>query len=245
MLEVLRGCRATLFLVVLASLSACAAPVPAPKADVAVVAPKAKQRLEVRGSTLDRLLEQADAAYNRGRYTLPAENNAYDIYRAVLMIEPANTQAQAGLDAVLLAYVNNARRVMASGQLDAAQELANRGAEYFPSALLLTELGDEIRQARAAISATRAEAAHAEVLDGEKILLPELELDEHSEEVVERLAAIAQRLRDSDESVMIYARNDRQGRWIYQTLQQAATDYRIRGDIRISRVPAIVIMQPL
>ncbi len=44
---------------------------------------------------------------------------------------------------------------------------------------------------------------------------------------------------------MIYARSDREGRWIYQTLQQAAADYRVRGDIRISRVPAVVIMEPL
>lgn len=222
--------------------SACAGPavVTESVADASSAQAQASRR-----SPIASLLEQADAAYSRGRYTRPADNNAYDIYQAVLMLEPGNPRAQAGLDAVLLAYVDHVRRVMAAGQLDTAQELLSRGGDYFPEALMLTQLSDEISQARAAIAARRTQAAHADVLAGEKILLPELELDAASEEVVEQLTAIAERVRESRESVMIYARSDREGRWIYQTLQQAAADYRVRGDIRISRVPAVVIMEPL
>lgn len=198
-----------------------------------------------RRSVVQRLLEQADAAFERGRYTLPAEDNAFDKYQAVLLLDPGNKAAQAGLDAVLLAYVDHVRSVMAAGQLTRAQELVTRAGAYFAAAPLLQELNAEIKQARSALNAKTHEAAQADTVDGEKVLLPEHDLSQRSDSIKEMLTALAQRVRESGESVMILARSDREGRWIYKQMQESVAGYRIRGDIRINRVPAVVLMAPL
>lgn len=59
------------------------------------------------------------------------------------------------------------------------------------------------------------------------------------------LEQLARRVSQSDESIMIYARNDAEGRWIYKTMKDAVGDYRIRGDIRISRQPALELLSPM
>ena len=198
-----------------------------------------------RQAVIQRLLSEADEAYSRGRFTLPDNDNAYDRYRAVLLLEANNAQAQAGLDAVLLAYVDHVRSVMAGGHLSAAEQLVDRGRAYFTDQKLLEQLNEEIKQARALSVSAREEKDRTEVLDGEKILLPEGPLSQRSDPVVELLQELAVRVSESNESVMIFARNDSEGRWVYKVMKDKVVDYRIRGDIRISRVPAIVLLPPL
>lgn len=227
-----------------AALLACAGSTQ-PQPQVPVQAEAADPPPFERQSVVQRLLQQADAAFERGRYTLPADDNAFDKYQAVLLIDPGNKEAQAGLDAVLLAYVDHVRAVMAAGQLSQAQELMRRAEDLFKAAPLLQEVNAEIKQATAALNKKAHDSARADILDGEKVLLPELELTQRSDSVKEVLAALALRVRESGESVMILARNDREGRWIYKVMQETVVGYRVRGDIRISRVPAVVIMAPL
>lgn len=198
-----------------------------------------------REAVVQRLLAQADAAFERGRYTTPMEDNAFDQYQAVLMLDPGNKEAQSGLDGVLLAYMDHVRAVMAAGQLSSARELLKRAETYFADAPLLQELRAEVKQAQAVYNEKREELARQDILNGEKILLPELELSRRGEDVVAILTALAQRVQDSKESVLIMARNDSEGRWIYKEMQEAVKGHRIRGDIRISRVPAVVLMAPL
>lgn len=230
-----------------AALAACAGAQPeiVRPAEVEVTAEKPVPRVSQRQSTVQKLLAQADAAYDSGRYTQPEGDNAFDRYHAVLMLDPGNKKARAGLDALLLAYIDHVRSVMAAGQLSNAQDLLRRADTYFADAPLLQQVRDEIEQAKAAVNRQQEKVARADILDGEQILLPDLELSQRSAEVIELLASLAARVRDSQESVMIMARNDREGRWIYKIMQEATADHRIRGDIRISRIPAVVLMPPL
>jgi hypothetical protein len=191
------------------------------------------------------LLMQADMAFKRGRYTSPAEDNAFDRYKAVLVLDPDNAQALAGLDSVHLAYIDYARAVKASGNIPEATELVTRGATYFPQSPLLNELRLALKRAQATTAPREQQRGSSVALDGTRVLLPEAHLVKQTAEVKSLLVGLANRVRKSDESILIIARNDREGRWIYQVMQQAVSGYRIRGDIHLSRTPAIEFMPPL
>lgn len=197
------------------------------------------------GMAVKRLLERADLAYSSGRYTSPAENNALDMYEAALLLDPGNPEAQAGLDAVLIAHIDQARSALSAGRIKVAEDMVQRGRAVFKRSPLLQQLESELQQAQVAAARKREAVAEVQADEGERFRLNTSELDKRSAGVAQTLGELAMRVRDSHESVMIYARSDREGRWIYQVMQEAVGEFRIRGDIRISAVPSVVLMEPL
>jgi hypothetical protein len=115
--------------------------------------------------------------------------------------------------------------------------------QLFPGAELLQPLRAELQQR---VKAATAAAETPAPTDGrERVPLPAQPLADKTDEVTQLLVQLAQRVRQSDESIMIYARSDAEGRWIYKTMKDAVGDYRIRGDIRIAQQPAIDLLSPL
>ncbi len=66
-----------------------------------------------------------------------------------------------------------------------------------------------------------------------------------NENIKNQLAALASRVQESKEYVLIYARNDAEGRWVYQQMREASEDYRLRGNIKRHKKPRIVLDAPL
>lgn len=228
-------------------LSACgAAPVKPVVAPVEEVAPRpepAPPARTARERTIDGLLSEAEAALRQGRFALPAHDNAYDRFRAVQMLDPGNQQAQSGLQSVLLVYVDRVQQALIAGRLHVAAADLRQARHMFPGAQLLAPLQTELdRRSKAAVVSTQAPVP----TDGrERINLPLQPLTQKSPDVKQMLEQLARRVSQSDESIMIYARNDAEGRWIYKTMKDAVGDYRIRGDIRISRQPALELLSPM
>lgn len=188
---------------------------------------------------IDIVLAKADAAFAAERYTQPAHNNAYDRYRAVLMIDPANARAQAGLMAVRDAYVTLAEKELDNGS---AQH-----ARYFVGLLKELYQGDE----KVAVLTKRLGAVPATPMPEvsnyfiKELPLPVAALSARGADIKALLKQVAERVEASRESVIIHARNDAEGRWIYQQLNAATPDFRVRGDIRIASRPAIHLQEPL
>jgi hypothetical protein len=226
-----------------ALLSACGgAPVKPSTAPVVEAAPTAPAR-SARERTIDGLLSEAEAAIRQGRYALPAHDNAYDRFRAVQMLDANNQQAQSGLHSILLIYVDRVQQSLIAGRLHAAAADLRQAKQLFPGAELLNPLQAELNR-RAKSSEVVAKTPVP--TDGrERIKLPEQALTQKSEDVKQLLEEVGKRVSQSDETVMIYARNDAEGRWIYKTMKDVVGDYRIRGDIRISRQPALEILSPM
>lgn len=229
-------------------LSACgAAPVkPAAKPQVAAPAPAlepAPPPMTPKERTVKSLLSDAESAMSQGRYSLPVHDNAHDRFRAVQLLDPGNKQALAGLHSILLVYVDRVQQSLGAGRLHAAAADLRQAEQLFPGAELLQPLRAELaRRAKAVEAVTQAPIP----ADGrERIALPPQRLAEKGEEIKQLLVTLAQRVRQSDESIMIYARSDAEGRWIYKTMKDAVDDYRIRGDIRINRQPAVELLSPL
>lgn len=209
--------------------------VPSPQAEAP---PKsAKQK------TIERLLAEADAALKKDRMTQPAHDNAYDRFRAVQMLDPGNKQAQAGLDSILLAYADRIQRGLSAGLISAAAAELKVAKAAFPNAELLATYEAEIKKRTPAPQKSDSGVKKEEGRG--KVVLPAQALAQKSEEAKQLLIEIAQRVQQSDEAVMIYARSDAEGRWIYKTMKDSVGGYRIRGDIRISREPAIEFLSPL
>lgn len=198
-----------------------------------------------------KLLFQAEQAFRQKRYLpIAAKDNAYDRFHSVLMLNSDNSTAKAGLQAIMLSYSDRIRRLMEADRLDSAQNILTQVETYYPANGLLLELKkgiDEQRRAQAKQLVIASESSIEEPKQQryEEIKLNPKDLSSKNDSAVELLNAIALRLQTTDESVMIYARNDAEGRWIYKQMKSAVKGYRVRGDIRYSKSPKIRILPPI
>ncbi|MDZ7923470.1 MAG: hypothetical protein U5M23_05285 [Marinagarivorans sp.] len=189
---------------------------------------------------IDRVLIKADEALLANRLTQPQHNNAYDRYRAVQSIDPSNARAQAGLEKIFDAYVRLAEAELQTGSPYHAQTFVSLLESLYPG----REKVRELRRRLASIP----RAAPASSLDDYLVKsfdLNPVELQKRSESVKQVLVGLAQRVEKSHESIVIAARNDAEGRWIYQIMNKATPNYRVRGDMQIRSKPAIKLLEPL
>ena len=193
---------------------------------------------------VDALLAAADAALVDNRLTTPLHDNAYDRYRAVLLLEPANSAARAGLNSVLLAYAELARAALRDGDPDQAGQLLAQAREYYAGNPLLDDVQKAVGQAQQE-SRRQWQRLIEQDLVGDEFVLPPAELSRKSADITRFLTKIAERLRDTDESILILARTDAEARWIYKQMKAAVPDYRIRGNIRLTSKPSLQLMPPL
>lgn len=190
------------------------------------------------------LLGQADTALAAGRLTTPAADNAFDKYNAVLLIEPANVYATAGLQAVQLRYFELAEDALDRGQLDSAARYLAAVDKVFGSHRTLSRLRGTLRKKRAVL-AVPVKLEEQDVATAKRITLDQRALKQRSDALKVLLARASARVQQTDESIMIFAPNDAQGRWIYQTMKSFAPGYLIRGDIRLHQRPALEFLEPL
>lgn len=192
---------------------------------------------------IQKLLLQGEAALAAGRLTEPAEDNAADRFGAVLLIDPGNDRAREGLQMINLSYAEAVREALAKGRLWQARRSLRTMQKHFPSSPINQAVADEVRSAEATVKTARAEVT---LKEGEEwIELSSAELGERTAEVKKVLAGVAEKISQTGRSVMIYARNDAEGRWIYKMMNEAVDGFRIRGDIRIANQPALKLMAPL
>lgn len=120
---------------------AAAAQISKPVASAAK-AKSAKERV------IDELLASAQQAFRDDKLTTPSHDNAYDQFQSVLALDPANSSARAGVQAILISYAEWARNAIASGDYAGAQGYLNQAQLYFPANPLLMELQQTIAKAK-------------------------------------------------------------------------------------------------
>ncbi len=245
-----------LVIIFVASLTAaCKQQVVMPQKDTVLVQAESRAQddpvvsapaVTVAGALEQRLLDQAQAAFRGAKYTSPSHNNAYDKFKSVLLINPKNSQARAGLQAILLRYSQLIRTALSDGRVRAAGNYLDTAEIFYPNNALLKDLRAELRSKKQVLAVQDGlSRSNGNKHEYEDILLSVGELNARSETITQKLSTLALRLKDTDESVLIYARSDREGRWIYKQLKQAAQGYRVRGDIRVSKSPKVRILPPL
>jgi len=199
---------------------------------------------------VDDLLTTADAYLEQDQLRTPADANAYDRYKAVLMLDSSNTRAQAGLDAIVRRYLALARATAERGRLSQARE-------FIANAERVGGKTQQTQRALAAIGQLRATTpkskpqkpapivAKADVSDNTQFELDKTALSNRDRVMVAQLQSLGLRVKDTREYVLIHARSDAEGRWIYQQMRNASKGYRLRGDIRRSKTPKVILQPPL
>lgn len=190
---------------------------------------------------IERVLEKADDSYLAKRYTQPRHNNAYDRYQAVLMISPGNKRALMGLQRVEEAYIALIDGELDSGSLYHAKSFLAILEEYYPHS-------DHLAGLRKRVAA--AEPASLPSPDVNDLLIKEYllnpgDLRARNAKARKLVIEIATRVATTKEAVLILARNDSEGRWVYQVMNEATPEYRVRGDIQLRNRPAIHLLEPL
>jgi len=236
-------------------LTACAGPQPnppkqsaAPKPPVAtalpapIPAPSPEPRFNVNKS-VQRLLADAETALAADMLTTPIHDNAFDRYKAVLLLQPGNQQAESGLQEIFARYSSKIRGDIVQGDLGNAEELLERARMVDANNPQIAELSRQINEKRRQMRAARP--AKPVQPNGNEVLLDTRLLSARNQEITDELQKLAVSVKEKDESVLIYARNDEEGRWIYRQMALGVMGYRLRGDMRIGSSPKIVILPPI
>ncbi|WP_237567728.1 hypothetical protein [Microbulbifer hydrolyticus] len=170
---------------------------------------------------------------------MPAGASAYDFYLQVQQLDPGNTQAAAGIQILVMQLVERARDALRQRSFGEVNSLLNRADEIAPGNPLSKEVRDQLQR-------EQTRARQDVTLDGpgaQTVTLPVKELGARSDTMVEMLNAIAQRIREHQLRVVIVARSDAEGRWIYSQLRQAVPGYRVRGDIKLGNPPRLLLQK--
>ena len=233
------GCAVVLVSAV-AGVSGCAtppAPVPQP-APAPVVEPPKPTKEEIRQRAIQHFLRRAEEAQREGFYTMPAGASAYDFYLNVLSMDADNQQARAGIQIIVMELVSRARDALRQRAFGQVNSLLNRADEISPGNPLSAEVRKQLQREQ-----RRAAAVSEDGPAAQSVSLPTAELSAKSPAMVAMLQSIAQQIRTHEMRVIIVARTDAEGRWIYNQLREAVPGYRVRGDIRLGSPPRLLLQK--
>ena len=170
---------------------------------------------------IERLLDDAQTAWAGRRLTSPPHDNALDRYRQVLAFLPDDPRALAGLEQITESLFAQA---MAAAELQDRRE-AER---------LLAEAETVVPDHRGA-SRVAARVEHLLHSARERIPLDAAKLETRSDELASRLRALGARAKEGDLLVVITAPRDDLGRWIYQQMNAAPPNRRLRAQSEIGQ----------
>lgn len=228
--------------VLLGCLGACSA-APEVPGEAAGPEPQAERERpsaqERQAATLERWLDEADAALSDDRLLTPVGDNAHDRYRAALLLDPHNTRAVSGLQSIVIRYLDLSRMAATRGALAQAETFLERAREVDDDNPLVQEMAEVIATER-----ERRRTQASVERDGERYALNAQQLSERAPELVEQLQALAKTVEQSGAFVWITARTDAEGRWIYQQMREAVPGYLLRGDIHLGSPPRIELEAP-
>ena len=199
---------------------------------------------------IDELLAKADLDVAANRLTKPINSNAIDRYRAVLLLDKTNQRAALGLRKIGERYLTLAESQKAKGKYKKALNLVKSAESVNGKSVKLTAMKNSIRKAQ---RSNRLVSNAPKTLPDAKIANPQqtvfnlnpADLSARNTNIKGQLAALAERVQESKEYVLIYARNDEEGRWVYQQMRKASVNYRLRGNIKRNAKPRVVLDAPL
>ena len=218
----------------LMTLGACTTPAPATPAAPAPASslpdePPIAPATPIDIDRLDALLELGDRALKDGRLLTPIDNCAYDYYRQALVVAPNHPAAEHGLQRVAERYVGMAEQAAERGQFDTARSLLERARIVEPQL-------DSIAAAQAQIQLRSTATRQRTSLDVEQ-------LTARSSGLVAQLNSLGAKAKAEDAWVIIRARNDAEGRWIYQQMASAPGTRRIRAELTLASPPGVDLLK--
>jgi|TARA_B100000315_G_scaffold226110_1_gene232825 hypothetical protein len=193
--------------------------VPAPTPESVVESPDPVQ-LEI-----ERLLLEAGDALLQNRLTTPAEDCAYYRYLRVLTLDPANREARQGINDIVEKYLDWAIRDADGNDFKGAESYLNKARTV-----------DETHPNIVAVAEQIAEKSHARIMT---YRLSTEGLNIRAPWITEELMDIGVEVLKRNATVVITARSDAEARWIYQQLNQASGETRVRAEVKMGALPSV------
>jgi hypothetical protein len=222
-------------LLVLLVVAGCTVPpappvvVAAPPAPVAAAGePAAPPPAVIDWDRLDTLLILGDQALKDDRLLTPIDDCAYDYYQAALKVAPDHPAPRHGLDRLVDRYVALASEAAQRGQRDRALNLLER-AKY-------------VHADSPAIAMAEAQLELFGDAKRTRVILDAAALSARAASVADELTRLGAKAKADGTWVEIVARNDAEGRWIYQQLRRAPGERRIRAELTLGAPPRIEIV---
>ncbi len=185
------------------------------------------------------LLNEADYALSQNKLLNPISDNAHDRYRSVLLMDATNERAKVGLQTIALRYVELARTAAVRGNIGEAQSLI-RYARGIDNNAVVRDAAETIRKQIASMPPAKPyQAAEGEYLLDGKLLQAK------DSQIISQLNSVALKAKQTGDLVLIIARSDAEGRWIYQQLRSAVPGFLVRGDIKIGQPARVKLVASL
>ncbi|MFT7654931.1 MAG: hypothetical protein ACI9ON_000780 [Limisphaerales bacterium] len=178
----------------------------------------------IRPADLNLWLNQAEDALKRDQLTYPEQDSAYSFYQRILALDPLQEDAQWGLEHIVEHYVALSMRALERRQFASAKSMLARARIILPNHPSIEPSAEQIRLILSA--------------DRQIMKLSQPELAAESEALTTALGDFAT---DGDRQCRftISAKNDGQGRWIYQMLSKGLEGTRLRAQLSV-RLPASI-----
>ncbi|MCZ6659382.1 MAG: hypothetical protein O7C67_19015 [Gammaproteobacteria bacterium] len=179
-------------------------------------------------SQLQTLLDRARFAIGEDHLTFPEEGSAARLYEELLALDPDNDAAKRGLEQIVERYVELALTAADRRQFAQARSMLARARLVDAEHPAIEPTSEQLRL-----------LMHAE---REKLLLDKSGLQRRAASVRDSLVTFGTKARHPDCRVTISARNDAEGRWIYQQLSQADGERRIRAKMQLASPPSVELI---
>ena len=177
---------------------------------------------------IQRLLREAEEAFSDDRLTTPVEDNAWYRYLRVLVLDPHNQAAQEGISDIVEKYLDWAIQDIDAGYLRKAHNYLNKVRV--------------IDATHPNLPAVEKRLSEEESTRQQIINLSRFDLDNHATSLATKLFRLGAQIQKNNARVVIVARNDAEGRWIYQQLNRAEDGPRIRARIQLDTIPSLRII---
>lgn len=188
---------------------------------------------------INSLLSEADYCLSQNKLLNPMADNAHDRYRSVLLMDPQNERAKLGLQTMSLRFVELARTAAKRGNVSEAQTMIKYAREVDNNPVV-QDAAETLRKQLGSMPVAKPYTPG----EGELILDAKL-LQAKDPQITTQLVGVAQKAKQTDEFVLITARTDAEGRFIYQSLRNAVPGYLVRGDIKIGAPARVKLVKSL
>ena len=187
-------------------------------------------------------LGEAGWAFEQDKLTTPKSDNSYYYLTKVLTKEPNNTKAIVALEKIVERYYELLRSSLRQNKVKQARVFLSRATLVMPEHSQLATIrkliddhavnqGAEVNAEVSAPAPTTAVPA----MRNQKLLVPTQLLDKQDQLLAQWLIRVAKKAHALKATMLIVAPKDDQVRWLYQTMNSADPEQRIRANIKHSR----------
>jgi len=188
---------------------------------------KAKPLPELSERALLDLLDQAEAAVKRDHLTYPQQGSALEIYQEILRSLPTQEDALRGMENIVERYIALAMQALDRRRFASARSMLARARLIDPKHPSIGPTAQQINLLSAA--------------DRETLVITQAQLNNPDQKLSDALSALGQTPAQHRCRFNIAAKNDAQGRWIYQQLNPIKNGAKPRNPAQIViRLPTTV-----